>query len=361
MGSANNSEPIYMPGGRLFGVTSENVDGSALPQFRDEYERSETGQPFTMNLDGTGRTLGARNVSHKGITGTLLSDGRLLTAEWDHLGGNNSASLRTMNQDLTGTREAYGREGTGLTNSYLRPREITPGHLVVIGLPRDRTYQAGQILSVNLGGADISQQAEIAASGVNLTPDVPGDRTPSFPGVGRYYDAYPVGAPADQRFLVSWADGPVESEVLSMAHTQPDFGIYLYDAKAKTRTPIANGVGTWETSALPLIKRAEPPMLPSTAPTIQEGSSTSTLIASINVYDSTQFQLTPGTVQMVRITEGFSSEEGFPNDFGLTEFDGQARLGEIPLLPGGAFKALVPANTPPLPRWCPPIRPCTCS
>jgi hypothetical protein len=56
--------------------------------------------------------------------------------------------------------------------------------------------------------------------------------------------------------------------------------------------------------------------------------------------------LVPGSVKKVRVTEGFSSEEGFPNMFGLTEFDGQARLGEIDLQPDGSFKAVVPANTP---------------
>ena len=56
--------------------------------------------------------------------------------------------------------------------------------------------------------------------------------------------------------------------------------------------------------------------------------------------------ITPGQAVKVRITEGFSSEEGFPNMFGLTEFDGQARLGEVDVNPDGSFKALIPANTP---------------
>jgi hypothetical protein len=56
--------------------------------------------------------------------------------------------------------------------------------------------------------------------------------------------------------------------------------------------------------------------------------------------------LAPGSAVKVRITEGFSAEEGFPNEFGLTEFDGQARLGEVNLNADGSFKALIPANTP---------------
>ena len=74
---------------------------------------------------------------------------------------------------------------------------------------------------------------------------------------------------------------------------------------------------------------------------------TSTMLGAINVYDSTMFpNLQPGTVKKVRITEGFSSEEGFPNMFGLTEFDGQSRLGEVDLNPDNSFKAVIPANVP---------------
>jgi hypothetical protein len=56
--------------------------------------------------------------------------------------------------------------------------------------------------------------------------------------------------------------------------------------------------------------------------------------------------MTVGSAVKVRVTEGFSTEEGFPDMFGLTEFDGQARLSELPINADGSFKALIPANTP---------------
>jgi hypothetical protein len=64
------------------------------------------------------------------------------------------------------------------------------------------------------------------------------------------------------------------------------------------------------------------------------------------VYDSSIFKIPAGTGAKVRLMEGFSSEEGFPDMFGLTEFDGQSRYGEVPIFPDGSFAAKVPANVP---------------
>lgn len=342
MGANDEVYPIYLPAGRIFYVTNRNVEGGAMPQFRDEYERATTAQVATMNIDGSDQILGPRNVSHR-VAPTLLSDGRVLMTEWRHLGETNEGDLTIMQQDLTGVREGFGREGKGLTNSYLRAKEVSPGNLVVIGTSRDRTYQAGKILKVNLGGADITEQSEANSSAEDLTPLVPADRTPSFKDVGRYYDVVPVPGIAD-RYLTTWSDGAVETEVLSMAHAQPDFGIYVYDAKSQTRYPIVNDPNTWEQSPLAIMPRTEPPTL---TPLFTAQGTTATLIGAINVYDSTMFpNMNVGDAIKVRVSEGFSSEEGFPNMFGLSEFDGQARLGEVPINKDGSFKALIPANTP---------------
>jgi Hydrazine synthase alpha subunit middle domain len=334
--------PIYLPGGRLLFVTNENVEGPYMPQFRDEYERATTAQVATIALDGSGLVLGPRNVSHR-VSPTLLSDGRVLLTEWRHLGDVNEGDLTLMSQDMTGVREAFGREGNGRTNAYLRAREVSPGQVVVIGTSRDRTFQAGKLLLVNLGGPSVETQSEAHSTYVDLTPDVPGDRTPSFTGVGRYYDVAPVDA-TGKKLLVTWSDGPVESEVLAMAKAQPQFGIYVYDTASKTRFPLVNDPGMWDVSPLPIIKRAEPAAL---KPSFAAEGTQSTLVSAINVFNSTMFpNMQAGTIKKVRITEGFSSEEGVPNMFGLTEFDGQARLGEIDLQPDGSFKAVIPANTP---------------
>jgi hypothetical protein len=334
--------PLYIPGGRIMFVTNRNVEGAAVPQFRDEYERATTAQAASMKLDGSDMILGPRNVSHR-VAPALLSDGRIIATEWRHLGDTNEGDLTILNQDLTGVKEGFGREGKGICNSYLHAKEISPGKIVTICTSRDRTYQAGAIAVLDLGGTDITEQSEARSSAQNLTPLVPLDNTPSFNGVGRFYDVNVINHSAT-RFLASWSDGPVNTTVLAMAHAAPDFGIYVYDASTQTRYPIVNEVGSWEVSAMPIVARTEPPQL---QPLFPDTGSSATLLSAINVFDSTMFPNMPkGSISKVRITEGFSSEEGVPNMFGLSEFDGQARLGEFDLNADGSFKATIPANTP---------------
>jgi Hydrazine synthase alpha subunit middle domain len=342
-GAYHQVYPIYVPGGRLMFLTTQNVEGAEVPQMEDEYERQTGSQLAVSNIDGSGLALGPRNVSHR-VAPSLLSDGRVILTEWQHLGDKNDGALRIVSQDMTNAREAFGNEGKALTNSVLRAREIQPGKVVAIGTSRDRTYQAGKILLINLGGPDVASQSEARSQAVDLTPDVPGDRQPSFKGVGRYYDVSGVGDPAKNQFLVSWSDGFVEDEVNSMAKAPPDFGIYVFDASSKTLQPVVNEVGNWEISPRAIAKRSEPSALSGSF--VAEGTQ-GTLLSAVNVYDSTMFPaLQPGQVKRVRITEGFSSEEGFPNMFGLSEFDGQARLGEMDLNPDNSFKAVIPANVP---------------
>ncbi|HEX6835186.1 MAG TPA: hypothetical protein VF334_01370, partial [Polyangia bacterium] len=207
MGANDEVYPIYLPAGRIFYVTNRNVEGGAMPQFRDEYERATTAQVATMKLDGSDQVLGPRNVSHR-VAPTLLSDGRVLLTEWRHLGDTNEGDLTIMNQDLTGVKEGFGRESRGFANSYLHAKEVSPGIVVAIATARDRTYQAGAIGLINLGGKDITTQSEAHSSGTNLTPLIPLDRTPSFNGVGRFYDVNPINH-STTRFLASWSDGPV--------------------------------------------------------------------------------------------------------------------------------------------------------
>jgi hypothetical protein len=96
---------------------------------------------------------------------------------------------------------------------------------------------------------------------------------------------------------------------------------------------------------------ARPIAAPSAPPAIDDSamngiSDTATLIGSLNVHDSSIATITPGTVERVRILEGFSVEEGVPNDFGLSEHEGAALLGEAQVFDDGSWAALVPANVP---------------
>ena len=344
--------PRFEPGDKIVFMTNAVVEPGA-PQHRDEYERGETIQIGRIGVDGTGEELGPRNLSHRAFP-TLLSDGRVMFTEWRHLGDTNEGDLAIINPDLMSVREGFGREGTGLSNSYLKAQEIAPGRVIAIATSRDRTVQAGALVDIRLGKtytqggvlyAD-QEESEANASYHLLTPDVPLDRTPSPPTVGRYYDAWPLDQKDNPDLLVSWSDGPVESGTLGAAGMSADFGIYEFDSNGE-RHPIFNDPNMWDIAPRPLAPRTAPPQIQSNN---SNGlSSTSTLIGSMDVSVSTIFpDLANEKAQIygVRVMEGFSSEEGFPEMFGSSRQEGHAQLAVAKVQQDMSWAAMVPANIP---------------
>ncbi|MGE5184297.1 MAG: hypothetical protein ACM31C_19645, partial [Acidobacteriota bacterium] len=343
-------EPIFLPGDKVFFMTNAVVEPGA-PQHVDEYERGTTTQVGTMNLDGTGEQLGPRNLSHRSHP-FLASDGRIMFTNWDHLGPTNQGDLMFMNTDMTELREAFGKEGTSASNSTLSAREISPGRFIAIATSRDRTLQSGALIDVRLGfpsndGGVIradTAMSEANASYVMLTPDVPVDREPSADTIGRYHDAFPLNAGEHPDLVVSWADGPVESSVLSAAGINANFGVYLYNTATFERHPILDDPNMWDIYPRPLQPRTAPAATGSQVDTtLATGQA---LVGSMNVYTSTLHQFQPGEVYGVRVMEGFSSEEGFPRMFGTTMFEGHANLGVARVASDGSWLAKVPANVP---------------
>lgn len=356
--------PVWAPGGKIIFTTTANVEGNNVPQFEDEYERQTTMQLGVINVDGTGEILYPRNLSHR-VFPAMRSDGRVMFTQWDHLGPQNNGHIMVANPDGTALSEGFGKEDTGVANSIIKPIEVSPGRLLAIATSRDRTIQSGAIIDVRLGdvreltqnetidgidwpkGSVVAEknQAEANATVRILTTNVPLDRTPSMNQVGRYYDAYPLNAKDYADILVSWADGPVESGTLAAAGLVPDFGIYLFDSKRGTREPILNSPA-WDIFPRPLRPRGAPRPIEPAQPD-QYAGPTSTLMGSMNVYDSSLPPvLAPGSMYGVRIVEGLSSDEGFPRDFGTTEFEGREQLGVAKIADDNSWAAIVPANIP---------------
>jgi hypothetical protein len=339
--------PVFLPADKIMFMTNAVVEEGA-PQHRDEYERGVALQLGVMSKSGTNPQLGPRNLSHR-VFPTLMSDGRVLATQWDHLGDENSGHLMFFNPDMTRVTEAYGKQG-GITNSYLKAREIGRGRVVAIGTSRDRTVQSGTLLDIRLGkecpdgkGYDCLM-SEANASYRILTDDVPTGGEPSYTGVGRYYDAFPLNDRDKPALVVSWANGPVESRSLGAAGLSADFGIYLYDSANKARRPIFNDPEMWDIGARPLVARSAPPVIPSAGK--NQFNAQAGLIGAMNVYKSSLTQFAPDSIFGVRVIEGFSGEEGVGEDFGLTEHEGAAVLGVAPVKPDGSFAGLIPANIP---------------
>jgi hypothetical protein len=342
--------PTILPGGRVLYATNAVVEEGA-PQFLDEYNRGVTLQFGSINLDGADDRLYSRNLSHR-ITSSVASDGSVIFTQWDHMGGDNAGRLLRMNPDGTRVREVFGKEGTGVTNSYYKAIEVAPGRVIAIGSSREMTFQSGTILDIRLGqpyevGDEVwadDRMSEANASYRLLTPGVPRGDDPSFPTVGRYYNAYPLNARQYPDLLVSWADGPVQSDVNGAAGIAPDFGIYLYDSARQIRRPIYDNPGTWEINPRPLVARTAPPVIPAAGG--HQFGDEAVLLGSMDVYQSTRMNFEPESIYGVRVIEGFSSEEGIPRDFGLTMHEGAAVLGVAEVRDDGSWAALIPANIP---------------
>jgi hypothetical protein len=351
------TSPIFLPGNKILFTTNAVVEAGAR-QHEDEYERAVTSQLGRINVDGTEPELGARNLSHR-RTPSLASDGRVIFTQWDHLGETNEANLMFVNQDMEELREGFGKEGTGAANSYLKAREVSAGRFVAIATARDRTLQAGAIIDIRLGTV-VNQdgvvsagtgQSEARATFRQLTPDVPMGNDPSANTIGRYYDAYPLNAKDKPDLLVSWADGPVESEVLAAAGLSPNYGVYLLDTEHQQRRPILDDPDMWDIFPRPLQTRSAPVMVSSAH---DPRHSDSVLIGSLDVYDSSLHTFKrpavgqPGEIYGVRAMEGFSAEElSGATMFGTTMFEGHANLGVAPLSADNkSWSALIPPNIP---------------
>jgi hypothetical protein len=346
--------PVYLPNDRIFFMTNE-TPAPGVKQFRDEYERGLTAQAGTIDKHGGDLTLGPRNLSHR-VSPTLVStaDGRgqILHTNWDHLQDVNEGNLMVMNPDMTGGAEFFGKEGSGLANSYLKARQVNDQQFLAIATARERTFQAGAIILIDRG------KNEATASATELTPDVPRDREPSFDRIGRYYDAFPVTDDAGKltHVLTSWANGPVQSDVAAGGMNEegidygegagpPDFGIYVLDPKTNGRLPVFNDEEMWDVLPMAIGRKRPVPMAPAGATaTTPDGTA---LIGALDVRQ-TSLQIPDTQIFRVRVIEGFSTEEGIPNDFGLTEADGALLLGEAPVVHTGdhSFAAFVPEDRP---------------
>ena len=221
--------------------------------------------------------------------------------------------------------------------------QIANYQMVAIATSRDRTLQAGKLFLINLNGS------EAHSTPTDLTPLIPGDRTASQAGVGRYYDAEALG---------DLGAGPLPGVLVGRPGRVGDAGArgheravrhlrvrqQLEDALPDLRRPGRCGTCCRGRCAA----RQEPSRTPVTP--VSPLSAADTTIGALNVYDSSlgdiKANLTPGSVVKVRLLEGFSGEEGGVDMFGTTEFDGQSRYGEVPVQADGSFAAVVPGNVP---------------
>ncbi len=162
--------------------------------------------------------------------------------------------------------------------------------------------------------------------------------------MGRYRTPFPLDA---HRIITSWAPGEV-NPINEMTATPPDFGLYLFDdRRPDERALVYNDPDRWDVFAVPLAPRDMPPVIP--AGQNIEPEQTAVRLGAIDVRDSSLPGLADALAEgavAVRLLEGFGAEYGGMMDFGLTEHEGAALLGETPVYADGSYEAFIPANVP---------------
>ncbi len=365
-GDHDDINPIFLPGGRIAFVTNEMY--TAMGTRADEYEHGRVvTQLATISVEGgdADRRLASQNLSHT-VAPWMRHDGRIGYSRWEHLGGVNDVKLFVSNPDGTQMLAIAGQHGKP-SNSLFSVREIEPNVMIGIATARNRTIHAGALVKIDARNAsdpacmdpkaNQSGHACIDEENVKfelLTPDVPTGNGPS--PVGRYRE--PSMLP-DGRILVSWADGPV-NDLSEQSVTPPEFGIYVFDPTTKKNQLIYNDRQTWSLGALPVVARAEPPVIGDVVSKNQD----TTLPVRIGSVDVTRTSLKE-TVKggkygdgvaldvalkdavKVRIIEGFSSEAAKGvTMFGLTMDEGAAIVGEAPVHADGSWLAEIPPYLP---------------
>lgn len=360
-GDWDDIRPIFLPGDRIAFVTNQPY--TPMGTRADEYEHSrEVPQIATISIDAgdADRRLCSQNLSHSADP-FLLSDGQIGFSRWEHLGPVNDVKLFRMNPDCSGMEAIAGQFNKGF-NSLVQATELAPGQFYAIGTSRSRTIQSGAVIQIDARsqtGRDPLRIDVQQAEFVNVTEDVPTDMTSPPANVGRYRNprAVRVDGLTDQ-ILVSWANGDVNDRN-ELAETAPDFGIYLLDPETDQRTLVFDDPNMWDVYAIPVMPRAEPPVI---TPTVEANPDPNlpAVIGSIDVAETSLPETVRGAqfgdgiplhdalleTRRVRVIEGFSSEIGAVGQFGLTMHEGAAILGETPVYADGSWSAQVPGYLP---------------
>ncbi|MET0339593.1 MAG: hypothetical protein ABW252_01255 [Polyangiales bacterium] len=354
-GEADDTQPVFLAGGRIAFATNQPF--TEMGTRADEYNhaRRVTQLATVSELIGDAdRRLCAQNLSHHAAP-FALSDGLVGFSRWEHLGPVNDVKLFSMRPDCTQMRALAGQHDKPF-NSLVQARERARGELIGVATSRDGTVQAGALMqvSVPLVGEPASYD-EQDATFTNLTPGVPTGDEAAPDDEGRYRAPSPL--PGTAKLLVSWARGPV-NERAELSATAPDFGLHLFDPATGTRALVYDDPKLWDLYALPVVARAEPPVLPS----VNDGAydaARPAQIGSIDVRSTSLNERVDGAQfrgaslvgalaesQRVRVIEGFSSEIGAVGQFGLTMHEGAAILGEAPVYADGSWLAEIPPYLP---------------
>ncbi|MDH3510709.1 MAG: hypothetical protein OER85_07610 [Gammaproteobacteria bacterium] len=396
--------PHYLPDGRIIFSSTRQRQSSAIlldegkPQFSalDEDRDEFAFVLHVMNEDGSDIHQVSFNQSHD-LDPTVMSDGRIAFARWDHMGGNNAIDVFTMNPDGTGLELLYGVNshdtGTGgATIQFLQPREMPEGGLVAIIRPFTVDNFGGDIITIDTPNYIENAQPTVTNQGVLSGPaqaaavinDVRTDGTISPGGV--FSDVYPLWDGTD-RVFVSWSQCrlvelsnqlpvivPCTTQRLADPNAQPAqplYGIWIYDRGDDTQLPVLTPEeGFMYTDVVAAQSRTPPPVIFDKETTgeldpnlVAEGVGVLNIRSVYDIdgmdqavpdipglADPAQTTAVERPARFLRIVKAVSLPDDEVRDFANTAFGRSAAqgmreiIGYAPIEPDGSVVVKVPAN-----------------
>jgi hypothetical protein len=323
----DDCDPAYLPNGKI-------VFASNRRNIRDEYERREVENLFTMNADGSGQECISFNNSDD-FDPMVLRDGRVVWTRWEHHGTENRFPLFFTEPDGQSTFLFFGTHRGGFHRNFFHPRELPDGKIIAV-MSSSVLVDRGPLVILNSDQTtgDPPQNDDY----INITLDVPpnGDDKGSF--------KYPFPLP-DGRIVASFSPNGAENG---------DYGLYTITRDGKDLTLLYNDPDADELDAVVVAPRLKPPVRPET---IDRKDSTGVFVNQ-NVYFRQKNQFggsldgqaipKPGEIVSVMVIEGIPvppSERSL--EIGMnTPFERRRILGVAPVYADGSFSIRVPANTP---------------
>ena len=305
-------------------------------------------------MDGSNQVARRRATSRTACRRRCCPTASVVYTEWRHLGNVNDGHLRMMNTDMTGMREAFGGEGRRPDDQQLPQGPLRPDHYQSRCGRRHHELPDGRhrhLARPHAAGGQAAaarpqrQRGELDAA--DLTPLVPGDRDPRSAGRRPLLRRRAGGRPApDRKFLVSWADGPVESEPLAHGQDQrPTSASTSSTSKQPQRFPIYDDPNTWDVPGPPGQARPEPRLAADARRRRCRAAPSS--IGALNVYDSSLFNR-PRAGQRARSASSRASRarRASPTCSASPSSTASRCTARSTSTRDGSFAAMVPANVP---------------
>ena len=323
-------DPAYLADDRI--VFSSNrqegtrrqmqASGSQVYTYLDEYEREPVITLHTMDADGKNCKQISFNQSHD-RNPTVLADGTVMFARWDHVGGRNHFAIFKVKPDGTDLFVKYGAHNPG--NSFLHPREMQDGRVMSTLMPLSRTQEGGALMIIDIsnysehdtpakpGLPATGGQQQATAETINFGQGIStnGRVTTPYPlwdGTQRALLAYTPCQVRFQGVIVSCSDPRVANDLGRLGdrnrlqaqiasdpiqdNAPATYGIYMFDVRAQTlRLVVPAATGYIYTDPVALLARTRPNVFSSQTRTGSTG-----ILEVRSVYDTDdRGRMGPGT------------------------------------------------------------------